>query len=305
MEYFNDEAELAKAKNDNVAMQVDIIGFSRGAAQARDFANRLMVGVKQNLITKDYWYGYKRKDAQGIEQDKCQKVNFRFMGLWETVLSTNASGYAYKLGIPDEFSHVAQAVALNEYRGRISPAGRPDPGTFSGNLDSVGAFPLESIMGSAVPVGQTRIERGFVGSHADIGGSFKDNELSKVALAWMLQQATLAKVKLEDQDISVVANPVLHDKSDGIQTGAPGSATDDRQVRYSNGTTVRQRAMAGTGLTYAEIVKESFITYTPRADLPTNNQGKIMGNETGTVNMDRYRAWLLLNGYDLGKLKIN
>lgn len=297
VEYFGDEADLAK--DDNVAMQVAVIGFSRGAAQARDFANRLMVGVADSKKDKEgnYWYGYKDDN----QKDKCQKVNFRFIGLWDTVLSTNASGYRYKLGIPDEFSYVAQAVALNEYRGRISAAGRPDPA----NLDNIGAFPLESIMGSAVPVGQTRIERGFVGSHADIGGSFKDNELSKVALAWMLQQATLAKVELKDQDISVVANPVLHDKSDGIQTGAPGSTTDDRQVSYSNGTTVRQRAMAGTGLTYAEIVKESFITYTPRADLPTNVHSKIMGNETGTVNMDRYRAWLLLNGYDLGKLKIN
>ena len=30
-----------------------------------------------------------------------------------------------------------------------------------------------------------------------------------------------------------------------------------------------------------------------------------MSNETGTINMDGYRTWLLLDGYDLGNLRIN
>ena len=37
MLYLNSEAER---DSDNVAMDIDIIGFSRGAAQAREFANR-------------------------------------------------------------------------------------------------------------------------------------------------------------------------------------------------------------------------------------------------------------------------
>ena len=52
--------------------------------------------------------------------------------------------------------------------------------------------------------------------------------------------------------------------------------------------------MTGTGMTNADT--EQFIKYDParsRSD-----------NVTGTVNMDGYRAWLLLNGYDLGNLTV-
>ena len=131
---------------DDTAIDIDIVGFSRGAAEARDFANQIVAN------TNNGWYRY--QDTSGNEQ--CQQVNFRFMGLFDTVLSTHTGSYA--LGIPDEFAHVSQAVALNEYRGNLV------------------AFPVESILQgqfSPVPVpGQTRIEMGFLGSHSDIGGGF-------------------------------------------------------------------------------------------------------------------------------------
>lgn len=37
--------------------------------------------------------------------------------------------------------------------------------------------------------------------------------LSKVALAWMVKQADLAGVNMKAESITVVANPVLHDKN--------------------------------------------------------------------------------------------
>ena len=301
VEYFGAEASLAT--DDNIAMDVDIIGFSRGAAQARDFSNQIMAASKKDK-DGNYWYGYKDKN----ETPQCQKVNFRFMGLWDTVLSTNSSGHAYKLGIPAQFAYVAQAVALNEYRGNTFATGRPDPS----NIDSIGAFPLESIMGDAVPAGQTRIERGFVGSHADIGGGFAESEksLSKVALAWMLEQAKQAGVKMNPASPTIEASPVIHDKSDNIQTGAPTGPPnfigepEDRTVRYLNGSTTEQRRMTDTGLTYTDIVNQDFISYTPRANLPTNFKNEIMSDKTGTVNMKSYIAWLKLNGYDLGSLTV-
>jgi RHS repeat-associated protein len=105
--YFNDEADLF----DNAkVMDIDIIGFSRGAAQARDFANRV---VNSSVVSNGKTY-YKYKDSTG--KDACQEVKFRFMGLWDTVLSTNKTGHQYQLGIPSAFNAVAHAVALNEYR---------------------------------------------------------------------------------------------------------------------------------------------------------------------------------------------
>jgi hypothetical protein len=224
------------------------------------------------------------------------------MGLWDTVLSTNSSGHAYKLGIPEQFSYVAQAVALNEYRGNTLPGGRPEPT----NLNSWGAFPLESITGGALPAGQTRVEQGLLGSHADIGGGFEDNDLSKVALAWMILQAETAGVKMLNTPLTVIANPVLHDKSNNIQTGLPtgGFFSEDRTVRYLDGSTTRQRAMNNIGMSYADIEPNNLINYTNRSALPhSETQGRendIMSNKTGTVNMQAYLDWLnptlILNG---------
>ncbi|MGX5649476.1 RHS repeat-associated core domain-containing protein [Hydrogenophaga borbori] len=278
LQYFNDEADLAT--RDDEAMEIDIVGFSRGAAQARDFANRIV------SATRDGLYRYTVTGSNGAQEARCQKVSFRFMGLFDTVLSTNW-GRAYQLGIPAEFSYVAHAVALNEYRGDIShPYG------------SVGAFPLESIllgMASPAPMkGQTRIERGFIGAHADIGGGFGENEnqLAQVALVWMLDQARAAGVNMTDPDElhGIVSNPGIHDKSDSIQTGAPAPGSEDRQVRYLGGARTVQREMPFTeGMSWADT--QTFIDYLPTDD-PRRRQFV-----TGTVDMQSYLDWLNANGY--------
>lgn len=218
--YFNAEAELA---TDNTAlMDVDIIGYSRGGAEARDFANRI------NANTRNGQYSYTVM-VNGQAQLRCQMINFRFLGLWDTVLSTNLSGTRYQLDVVPGFQHVAQAVALNEYRGD----------TFRRLSDSTGAFPLESIMGSILPVGQTRIEMGFLGAHADIGGGLgTNNELSRVALSWMIEQAKDAGVKMREEPNNYVpANVVIHDKSDNQYCVKGPGCSEDREVRGGEGGT--------------------------------------------------------------------
>jgi RHS repeat-associated protein len=281
VEYFNKEADVSV---DNQAMDIDIIGFSRGAAEARDFANRIVAN------TKDGWYSY--TDAQGKAQ--CQKVNFRFMGLWDTVLSTNWSGTPYNLGIPDQFKYVAQAVALNEYRDKTV---RQLPG-------SVGAFPLESILGGTVPTGDTRIERGFIGAHADIGGGFSatQNQLAQVPLAWMVDQAKLAGLNMSLPADTVIANPVLHDKSDNqyLTSGWPAQPIENREVRRQDGTTTTETAMTGTGMTNADTKK--YIDFLPATGQDADgNITRIPRKDyvTGTVNMQGYLDWLNANDYKI------
>ncbi|NCT96034.1 MAG: DUF2235 domain-containing protein [Comamonadaceae bacterium] len=45
---------------------------------------------------------------------------------------------------------------------------------------------------------RTRIERGFLGAHADIGGGFgeNDSQLARAALVWMVEQAQVAGVTM-------------------------------------------------------------------------------------------------------------
>jgi RHS repeat-associated protein len=328
MEYFREELALARERNarDNtdVSMDIDIVGFSRGASQAREFSNRItMNSVWQGSTGRGaipHWLDglVRLRDANGVERlyyrtgtyvtnpqagtsgyvYRCQRVNFRFMGLWDTVLSTHRG--TYNLDIPPQFAHVAHAIALNEYRGMNT---RQLPGVpLTGRL---GAFPLESIMGGTVPAGQTRIERGFVGAHADIGGGFPDqgdeNALARVALSWMVQQARSVRVNMRDlPNNTVPASPVIHDKSEIILTGGMG-AGEDRQVRYRDNRTTTQRQMTGTGLTFAEIARrqadarQRFIEFDA-------NRGRTDAI-TGTVNACRYLDWLRNNGYDIGNLR--
>ena len=176
--------------------------------------------------------------------------------------------------------------------------------------------------------GQTRIERGFIGAHADIGGGFGpgENQLAQVALAWMVDQAA-AGVNMKNTSFTVPANPVIHDKSDAIRFGSAvsgsaisgdrdfknnedyaipttaisGSGAEDREVRYLDNTKTTQRKMTGTGMTFAD--SEQFITYTPRSSLPKNMLGYTT-NQTGTVDMQAYLNWLNANGYGLTNLTV-
>jgi RHS repeat-associated protein len=301
VQYFKDEAE---ATGPDKVMDVDITGFSRGAAEARDFANRIAAATTKGTDGK-LWYSY--KDSQG--KAACQQVNFRFMGLFDTVLSTNGSGVNYQLGIPDSFQYVAQAVALNEYR-----SGNPlhwmarNPKPYKNHW---GGFPLESIGASSDQPGKTRIEMGFLGAHADIGGGYPDAEsgLSSVALTWMVNQAKLAGVTMRDTSIDM-NNPVIHDQSDAMRVGDPTKTNvdrydnpivvEDREVHgATKGSTQRSMQFNNDSMTNADT--HQYIHYTPREVNPTligsaQDYSK-MGNITGTVDMAGYMKWLNDHGY--------
>ena len=286
--YFNAEAQLFT--EDSKLMDVDIVGFSRGAAQARDFANRI------NAQTRNGQYSYFVTDKDtGAKKQRCQMINFRFLGLWDTVLSNNLSGTSYNLGIVRGFQYVAQAVALNEYRGKTT---RQLP-------NSTGAFPLVSITGGAVPIGQERVEMGFIGAHADIGGGFRGqtDALPLVTLSWMIEQARNAGVKMNTPDRNfIAASPVLHDKSDNQYCLNGPGCSEDRTVSGGAGGT--QRRMTGTGMTYADTGQ--FINYYPATTIFNGNQFRRPEADasTGTVNMAAYLAWLRRNGYQLGSLGV-
>ena len=284
-EYFNAEADAFA--NDDEVMNIDIVGFSRGAAQARDFANRIAART-----TPDGWYKYTVTGQNGAPSvTKCQRVNFRFLGLWDTVLSTNR-GPAYNLAIPDQFAHVSHAIALNEFREEVN---RDVPGS------RWGAFPLESIGRAPIPEGKVRIERGFIGAHADIGGGYgpDENQLAQVALEWMVKQAVAAGVIMDDIPRTVIARPIMHDMSKN-QNAPDGRPTwEDRNVHYRDGTVVKQQDMDLPGMKFRDT--EQFITYRPSTVDENGNlvRGPAPGMGTGTVDMAGYLAWLRANGYDL------
>jgi len=310
-QYLDDEAELF---SDDRVMDIDVVGFSRGAAQAREFANRIVAKTVRHEGQLYYPYTNHRGDSA------CQAVKFRFMGLFDTVLSTNFSGEAYRLGIPEAFAHVAQAVALNEHRSdSLTEFGYRNPKLHNMHW---GGFPLESIGASSDVLGRIRIEKGFVGAHADIGGGYPDAEqgLSRVALAWMVRQAELAGVNMKEVPRIPRHDVALHDQSSVIEIGNPRHSVvprptgngdlpgidyvfpEDREVSGAVAGD-RQRSMQfdNGSLTHADTLR--YITWLPR-DATRRGDGSALdprrlGDITATVDMARYLAWLEQpeNGY--------
>jgi RHS repeat-associated protein len=190
-------------------VNVDVIGFSRGAAMARDFANTVAARINSGHY---------------LATGRCVSLNF--VGLWDTVAQFGLNGQAnaqWNLGIPAQARVVVHAVALNEHR-RF--------------------FPLESIgRAASAPPGGWRLERGFIGDHGDIGGSHAQGDLSDVALGWMVDQARKAGVGLKALDAAwqTVTDPLLHDSRTLL---APGP---DRDIRLSPSVAGSASAL-GSGL---------------------------------------------------------
>src|SRR5699024_308645 len=123
----------------NEIIPIDIIGYSRGAALAREFANRILQQVNQGLFAYNH-------PLRGVIS-AC--VDLRFMGLFDTVSQFGLIGLddgQYDFSIASEWAWVAHAVALQERRW---------------------LFPLTRATASSQ---SNVIEAPFIGAHADIGG---------------------------------------------------------------------------------------------------------------------------------------
>ncbi|HEU0229126.1 MAG TPA: DUF2235 domain-containing protein [Burkholderiaceae bacterium] len=252
---------LARPATRNDTIPIDIIGFSRGAALARHFANQIAGN------TRDGYFSY--TDAERGLITAC--VDLRFMGLFDTVAQFGLLGSQnanYDLTIASAWEWVAQAVALQERR-RF--------------------FPLVSITGQ----GNT-IEAPFIGAHADIGGGVSTDatgqatsrgDLSDVTLNWMLWQARAATARFapptsEDGEIT---DPILHDE----RLPSSRSLDDgDRRVDGPDGKQVvdRQDDLARLGRA-PRAATEALITR-------TDNWRYLDIAEVGTVDMDGYARWL-------------
>ncbi|MEW8150334.1 MAG: DUF2235 domain-containing protein, partial [Candidatus Thiodiazotropha endolucinida] len=185
---------------------IDIVGFSRGAAIAREFAN-VILEMQANGVFDDSAYG--------------QPFTIRFMGLFDSVSTnmvdgsaTNSCGFLYDFTISDRIGHVAQAYALNEHR-PLFP------------LDSIGHY-------GGGGLSANRVEQGFLGAHSDLGGGYNRNDqsvaqngdLSDIPLQWMVNQAEIAGIEMGELRLEhrTISNPILHDSSGNI----------DRVIRYPN-----------------------------------------------------------------------
>ncbi len=145
-------------------VSLDILGFSRGAANARALANML---------------------ARWTREGQAEGLRLRSLILMDTVAG-NHLGQGVRsrmLRVPDEVEYTWHAVALHE--------GRP-------------VFPVESIERYAQQPNSDpkRMERAFIGGHGDVGGG-DPGDLANVALHWMTLNAAAQGVPIKPTELEV------------------------------------------------------------------------------------------------------
>ena len=138
-----------------------------------------------------------------------------------------------------------------------------------------------------------RTERGFIGAHSDIGGGYAGvggdgGDLSDVALNWIYAQAKTAGLNLKplEPDQLKVTSPILHDETNVLPWYLPGfgGLSSDRDVEFPN-QTLKSKDVQFDGMTYQQSHQNGYINY----------YSNIIGNQAGTVDIDKYKAWLQSN----------
>ena len=247
-------------------LDVDVVGFSRGAAEARAWVSQIEATLSELRVFSSANTG-----------DNMRCINFRFLGVWDTVPHLGADHgdeSQYDFSIPASVKLAAHALALNEHRGGIAD------------------FDVESIHANAATANTgNRIERGFVGAHSDIGGGYAEGDLSDVALMWMIEQAKKQVIVFDEEKIknggwNVVSNPVVHDSR--IGKGFKEwlwSDGGDREMAYIDDSRVKQEmAELHAGVTNTSQARTA-ITYFEEG---CGNDGTIVG----LVNVKKYEAWV-------------
>ncbi|MEM7208278.1 MAG: DUF2235 domain-containing protein [Pseudomonadota bacterium] len=145
--------------------EINIIGFSRGAAMALEFANEI--------------------HEHGVNGEDSPIINF--IGIWDTVASFGVPGnnvnLGYSLTVPKNAQKCFHALALDERRQ---------------------AFPLTRVIqdsfSNTPPVSIEEVW--FRGFHSDIGGGNSNEDLSSISLVWMLMRAIDAGIQIPDSHVS-------------------------------------------------------------------------------------------------------
>ena len=261
-DYIRDEYVPGKA------IDIDVVGFSRGAAEARVWMNQLIEKMTQSRYTS--------------KEGKSACLSLRFMGLWDTVPHLgyfNGDEARYDFSIDPSMPYVAHAVALNEHRG------------VGISFDGVSILPAP-----ATTSGGNRIEIGFIGSHADIGGGYGTGDLSDVALMWMIEQAKRQGVaflneRIKDNEWNIVSSPIIHDKSSNKLDPPIFSPSGDRDFSYGNGTSVKQAkaVVGGNDTAWARSQVNYYSTWCGPLESPA----------VGLVDMQKYNDWLVGQGINI------
>ncbi|MBB5409211.1 hypothetical protein HDG34_003152 [Paraburkholderia sp. HC6.4b] len=172
------ESDLNKALEKNhrvIRIDVAVFGFSRGAALARAFVNRILDKCEYR-DGQPYWPCGTALDG------KAAPIHFRFLGIFDTVESVGLPAHnlaGMKMAIPDAVENCLHLVAAHDIRT---------------------AFALTKVGSNA---GQCR-EIVYPGVHSDVGGGYRPGEQGR---SDMLARISLNRMRLEAAKAGVPFTP--------------------------------------------------------------------------------------------------
>lgn len=189
-----------------------LFGFSRGAFTARAVGGMVnmygLVGAAGfplvNTLVRTY-FSRERPARDAFAKDVIENFTggrtplVHFTGVWDTVESvgltgsvriTNSRRFEHK-----RFVHVRHALSLHETRQKYAPRDYVPP-EFTAQEQQVRSFD----------------QRWFRGVHSDVGGSYREDRLSNIALNWMAREAQHCGLELATVLHPEDARQAMHDQ---------------------------------------------------------------------------------------------
>lgn len=191
-------------------LNIDVVGFSRGAVQALEFGR---------IIAR-------KLESGEIDAAKAGQVKLRFMGLMDPVFTNMYDGVenwetaCKPMEVSEKWEHVVNIIAAHDVRGILF-----DGASLGSQVNTVPMRGTKIGAGSAARMDSSfnivgiREEFMMAGAHSDIGGGYPapgtsepDGDLSDIALWVLMERAERAGVKLGElpAELTRVDMPVVH-----------------------------------------------------------------------------------------------
>ncbi len=212
--------------------KIYLFGFSRGATTVRSLSALLhLVGIlpksRRELIKQAYKIYKIGNDADGknktrtdaaedfVKRHHTMWCNVEFLGVWDTVA---ALGVPWKpmsviidqirffqhsfhdLTLSESVVHARHALAIDDERRTFHP----------------------EVWNKDIKPEQTMKQVWFAGMHSDVGGGYAEQDLSDIALAWMVNEATSKGLLIWPQHTQILAPDAIgkmHNSREGFLGG--------------------------------------------------------------------------------------
>ncbi len=242
--------------NYNAGDRIFLFGFSRGATTVRSLSGLIhyfgILPKSRPELIKQAYKIYKKKD-KGKREERAKAFvakhhtmwcRIHFLGVWDTVaalgipiklidaLVDKVPFFRHKfhdLRLSESVEHAYHALAIDDERKTFHP-------TVWDNKDLLDYQTVKQVW--------------FCGMHTDVGGGYKEQELSDIALVWMVQRAVERGLRIYphyDVHINQDANGTMHDSRKGWW-----------QQFYQKATRTWNAATHGKPVIHESVLKRTF-----------------------------------------------